>query len=325
MGESLVPEAHDSASAPIDHEAIAAAVACLQAGGLVAMPTETVYGLGADATNDAAVARIFEAKGRPAGHPLIVHIGAASQVGEWTTSTDPRVALLAEHFWPGPLTIVVPRSTKVSEVAVGGLDTIALRVPNHTTALALLTAFGGGIAAPSANRFGQVSPTTATHVRADLGDRIDLVLEGGSSEVGVESTIVEIVGDAVMLLRPGGVSVDALEAVLGEPVVDGTASVSRASGMMASHYAPKAAVRVADADQLPLIAASSAVIVPFSTRRPLSWSLPEDSVGYAAGLYAAMRAADQSGVDEIVVVLPPDGPLLAALIDRVGKAAAPRT
>lgn len=319
-----MPEAHDARAVPIDQEAIVAAVRLLQAGGLVAMPTETVYGLSADATNDAAVTRIFEAKGRPAGHPLIVHIGDASLIGDWTTSSDPRVALLAAHFWPGPLTLVVPRNQKVSDIAVGGLDTVALRVPNHPIALALLHAFGGGLAAPSANRYGRVSPTTAAHVAADLGDRVDLILEGGSSEVGVESTIVEVVGATVTLLRPGGVSVAQLEAVLGEPVVDGTATESRASGMMASHYAPNAALRVIEADQLPLIAATSAVIVPFPTQRPLSWSLPEDSAGFAVGLYAAMRAADESGVDEIVVVLPNHGPLLAALIDRVGKAAAPR-
>ncbi len=317
-------EAHDARPAPIDHEAIGAAVRLLRAGGLVAIPTETVYGLGADATNDAAVTRIFEAKGRPAGHPLIVHIGDASQVVDWTTSADSRIDLLAKHFWPGPLTLVVPRNQKVSDIAVGGLDTVALRVPDHPVALALLEAFGGGIAAPSANRYGRVSPTTPAHVAADLGDRVDLILEGGSSEVGVESTIVEVVGATVTLLRPGGISVTQLEDVLGEPVVDGTATASRASGMMESHYAPNAALRVIEAEQLPLIAATSAVIVPFPTRRPLSWSLPEDSAGFAAGLYAAMRAADESGVDEIAVVLPNHGPLLAALIDRVGKAAAPR-
>lgn len=317
-------ESDDAQSAPIDQDAITKAVSCLRAGGLVAMPTETVYGLGADATNDAAVAKIFDAKGRPAGHPLIVHIGAASQINDWTTSVDPRVALLAESFWPGPLTLVVPRNDLVSEVAVGGLDTVALRVPNHPVALALLASFGGGIAAPSANRFGRVSPTTAAHVEADLAGHVDVILEGGPSKVGVESTIVEVVGDTVILLRPGGISVDQLEGVLGEAVIDGTTSVSRASGMMTSHYAPKATVRVVEADHIGLVAASSAVIVPFPLDRALCWTLPEDSVGFAAGLYAALRAADLSGADEIVVVLPDQGPLTAALIDRVGKAAAPR-
>ncbi|MEZ5339908.1 MAG: L-threonylcarbamoyladenylate synthase [Acidimicrobiales bacterium] len=280
----------------VDLAAVARAVDCLRAGGLVAMPTETVYGLAADAINDAAVRSIFTTKGRPAGHPLIVHIAAASELPDWTTSDDPRVWLLAAAFWPGPLTMVLPRSDKVSAVAVGNRETVAVRVPNHPVALELLRQFGGGVAAPSANRFGRVSPTTAAHVKADLGDDVGVILDGGPCGVGVESTIVELVGGSVTLLRPGGVSVEQLEAVLGAPVVDGTAGAARASGMMASHYAPAASVRVAEADQLTLVSDDAAVIVPFATDRPRSWSLPADTAGFAAGLYAALRAADQAAV-----------------------------
>ncbi len=183
---------------------IARAVAVLRDGGLVAFPTETVYGLGADASNPAAMARIFAAKGRPADHPLIVHLASADEIGAWAASVPPLAAAFATACWPGPLTIILRRSERVPDAVTGGLDTVGLRVPSHPLALELLAAFGDGIAAPSANPFGSVSPTTADHVRTGLGDRVDLILDGGPCEVGVESTIVDLSGDEPAILRPGG-------------------------------------------------------------------------------------------------------------------------
>jgi L-threonylcarbamoyladenylate synthase len=182
------------------------ATGVLRAGGLVAVPTETVYGLGADAENAAAVARVFQVKGRPRSHPLIVHIGGADLLGDWAEDVPATARRLAECFWPGPLTLVLRRGRRVPLEATGGLETVAVRVPAHPVALALLTAFGGGVAAPSANRFGSVSPTTADHVRAELGDAVDFVLDGGPCQVGVESTIVDATGDTPSILRPGGVT-----------------------------------------------------------------------------------------------------------------------
>src|SRR5690349_19076998 len=193
------------------------AAGVLRAGGLVAFPTETVYGLGANAEDPAAVSRIFQVKGRPPSHPLIVHLGGAELLGDWVEDVPATARLLAERFWPGPLTLVLRRGRRVPLEATGGLETVAVRVPDHPVALALLSAFGGGVTAPSANRFGSVSPTTADHVRAELGDAVDFVLDGGPCEVGVESTIVDVTGDVPTVLRPGGVTREDLEAVLGFP------------------------------------------------------------------------------------------------------------
>ncbi|MEZ5377500.1 MAG: L-threonylcarbamoyladenylate synthase [Acidimicrobiales bacterium] len=308
---------------------IDAAVATLRAGGLIGLPTETVYGLGADATNEAAVQRIFATKGRPAGHPLIVHVASAQQVDEWSTGSDARAAALAEAFWPGPLTIIVESSGLAAPSVTGGRTTVGLRVPDHPVALEVLRRFGGGVAAPSANRFGHVSPTTADHVRADLGDAVDVILDGGPSKVGVESTIIELVGGAPVLLRPGGVSVEAIEAVLGESVVDGRTGESRAAGMMASHYAPDAPVVVVESIDGPLDD-RVAVIAPLGEpvldpeRSKVQW-LPADAAGFAEGLYAALRRADSADTTQIMVVAPHEaGDLLPAVMDRLAKASAPR-
>lgn len=312
------------------------AAAALRAGLLVAFPTETVYGLGADAANPAAVARIYRAKGRPAGHPLIVHVADRDRAGAWMAvdpATEARVDRLARRFWPGPLTIVVPRSPLAAAETVGGRDTIGLRVPAHPVALDLLRAFGGGVAAPSANRFGRVSPTTAAHVLTDLDGLVDVVIDGGPSQVGVESTIVELVGPTAVLLRPGGVAREALEDALGQPVVDGRGGESRASGMLASHYAPVASVELIDADADALARALDrwpaadrvGVIAPRRVDHQPSWVLPADADGYARHLYAALRAADDAGVTHLLVVPPVSGPLLDAVLDRLTKAAAPRS
>ena len=313
---------------PEDH-VIAARI--LAAGGTVGLPTETVYGLAADASDDGAVAKIFAAKGRPAGHPLIVHVASAERVDAWADASDRRVQLLAEAFWPGPLTLILPRTDLVSPLVVGDRSTVGVRVPDHPVARAVLEAFAeigsGGVAAPSANRFGHVSPTTAGHVLDDLDGRIDAVIDGGTASVGVESTIVELVGDVATLLRPGGISVQHLEAVLQEPIVDGRGGASRAAGMMASHYSPSAEVVVVPRELVDasMVDATAAVIGPVETTElqpALSLWLPEDAAGYAAGLYGALRAADALGVERIVVVPPTTGPLLDAVLDRLAKASA---
>lgn len=309
------------------------AVASLVAGKLVAFATETVYGLGADASNPDAVSGIFRAKGRPTGHPLIVHMADAADLDRFGSEITAEARLLADAFWPGPLTIIVGRSTEVSDKTTGGRDSVGLRVPDHPLALQLLRQFGGGVAAPSANRFGSVSPTTAQHVIDDLGDVIDVVLDGGPSSIGVESTIVDTTGPEPVLLRPGGISGVELEAVLGRPVVDGRSGPARAPGMMVSHYAPKAPVTLLDrppneadlaGDPLAESTETVGVIAPFRLSHQPSWMLPADASGYAARLYATFRDADRAGVDRLLVVPPSAGSLLDAVLDRLQKAAAPR-
>src|SRR4051812_4625673 len=229
---------------PVD--LVARAVDALRAGELVAFPTETVYGLGADAANPDAVRRLFAVKGRPTDHPVIVHLARAAQLDELGRAVPAVARDLGDAFWPGALTIVVARDPdRVAPEVTGGRPTVGLRVPDHPLAHALLGAFGGGVAAPSANRFGRVSPTTAAHVRADLGTDVDLVVDGGPCTVGVESTIVDCTTDPPTLLRHGAITIDALAATAGTPVVDGTAGPSRAPGMLESHYAPLAAVELA--------------------------------------------------------------------------------
>lgn len=297
----------------------------------MAIPTETVYGLAADAANDAAVAKIFAAKGRPAGHPLIVHVAAFGEVEAWADVSDPRIGRLAERFWPGPLTLILPRTDRVSSLVVGNRSTVGVRIPDHPVAQAVLSAFAsagsGGVAAPSANRFGHVSPTTAAHVLDDLDGRIDALIDGGDARVGVESTILEIVaGSAPILLRPGGVSVAEIESVLGESVVDGRGGDSRAAGMMASHYAPAATVEIASAPTVVHVDETIAVIGAFDSAMidgtpAVMLALGHEAAAFAAGIYTALRAADALGVKRIVVFPPTHGSLLDAVMDRLKKAA----
>lgn len=306
-----------------DHDRAAEILAL---GGTVAIPTETVYGLAADASSDAAVAKIFEAKGRPAGHPLIVHLHSTEQLADWTTSTDERATRLAEAFWPGPLTLILPRTDLVSDLVVGGRSTIGIRIPAHPVARSVIEAFSrrgsGGVAAPSANRFGHVSPTTAQHVMADLDGRIDAVLDGGPSSIGVESTIVELLdGRPATLLRPGGVPAEAIQRVLGDEVVDGRAGESRAAGMLASHYSPRAAVVIAERVDPGVLGPTTGIIGPVEIEHPHLWWLPSEAGAYAEGLYAALRAADTAGMETLIVVPPTHGPLLDAVLDRLAKAA----
>ncbi|GHG99127.1 threonylcarbamoyl-AMP synthase [Streptomyces rubradiris] len=309
----------------------------LRAGGLVALPTETVYGLGANAEDPAAVSRIFQVKGRPPTHPLIVHIGGAEHLDAWVEEVPATARLLAEHFWPGPLTLVLRRGRRVPLEATGGLETVAVRVPDHPVALALLAAFGGGVTAPSANRFGSVSPTTAHHVRAELGDAIDFVLDGGACEVGVESTIVDATGEIPSILRPGGVTREELEAVLGHPVAVPTTSHVRVPGQHPSHYAPRARVVlvepekvVAEAEQAQELGHQVGVLLPpslagTSVKTHVVETVPDSMAAYARGLYGLLRDLDQRGCDLIVASLPAEEGLGLAIANRLRRAAGPRS
>ncbi len=301
------------------------AVERLRRGGVVAMPTETVYGLAADATDADAVSRIFAIKDRPADHPLIVHLAAASDVPSWASAVPESAGRLADSCWPGPLTMLLQRRTGVDEIVTGGRPTIGLRVPSHRVAQQLLGRFGSGLAAPSANRFGRVSPTTAEHVLADIGDRLDpardLILDGGASSVGVESTIVDLTVSPPQILRAGAISRDDLNRILHRDVSD-AAGPSRASGMLASHYAPDCEI-VPAAD--PQTAEKLATERRVDGRRVGVLDRTDDLVVAAQRLYADLRAADDGGLDVLVVVLPPATGIGHAIRDRIMKAAAARS
>ncbi|MFJ5034582.1 L-threonylcarbamoyladenylate synthase [Streptomyces sp. NPDC088560] len=312
------------------------AAGVLRAGGLVALPTETVYGLGANAEEPAAVARIFQVKERPPSHPLIVHIGGAEQLDDWVKDVPQAARLLAEHFWPGPLTLVLRRGQRVPLEATGGLETVAVRVPDHPVALALLSAFGGGVTAPSANRFGQVSPTTANDVRAELGAAVDFVLDGGPCEVGVESTIVDVTGERPTILRPGGVTREDLEAVLGCPIAVPSTSRVRVPGQHPSHYAPRARVVLVEPEKVVAEAELAqerghqvGVFLPPSfadaeVKAHAVVTVPGSPAAYARGLYGFLRELDQQGCDLIVASLPVEEGLGLAIANRLRRAAGPR-
>jgi len=331
---------------------LAQAVELLQAGELVAFPTETVYGLGADAANPEAVAKIFAAKGRPADHPLIVHLPGAGYLDRWARDIPALAWELAEAFWPGPLTLILKRAPEVPYAVTGGQETVGVRVPAHPLALDLLHAYaqaGGGqggmcgIAAPSANRFGRISPTDAAHVREELGYAVALVLDGGPCQVGIESTIIDLSRDDATprLLRPGHITPEQIAAVIGvmpeTPVlpttrVDGENNdTPRVSGSLDAHYAPLTPMRVATGEQLPallkalkddgksfglLACSQQSGLVPKHALR----QLPGDPEGYARGLYAALRELDQLGNELIVVEAIPAEPAWAAVADRLRRA-----
>ena len=315
--------------------AIAQAVRHLQAGQLVAFPTETVYGLGADASSDAAVAQIFAAKGRPADHPLIVHVASAAQVADYASSVPPFAHALITAFWPGPLTVILPRRPGVAAAAAGGQDSVGLRCPAHPVALAFLAACQTGVAGPSANRFGRVSPTTAAHVVAEFGDGL-MVLDGGPCAVGIESSIVDCTRAQPVLLRPGVLTRAELEAACGQPVLSPEElplAAPRASGTLASHYAPNAKVRLMDAkaiqtalDLLGADAAHIAVyacsIVRIQSERVLYRRMPDDALATAQQLFAVLRDFDAQGVKLIWIENPPSAPQWDGVRDRLGRAAA---
>jgi len=310
-----------------DPEAVATGARTLASGGLVAFPTETVYGLGADAANGKAVARLYTAKGRPTFNPLIAHVGShelARKIGRFSADADK----LARAFWPGPLTIVLPRQpgALVSDLALAGLDSVAVRMPAHRVARALLAAFDGAVVAPSANQSGHVSPTDAAHVLADLGGRIDLVLDGGACPVGVESTIVSCL-DTPTLLRPGGLAREEIERVLGHPLVtsserDDTAPL--APGMLSSHYAPRARVRLDALAPEPGEALLAFGTAPPSSGPVLNLSSRGDLVEAAANLFSHLRTLDASGAQRIAVMTIPNEGLGEAINDRLARAAAPK-
>jgi len=315
-----------------DSAAISEAARVLAAGGLVAFPTETVYGLGADATNATAIARLYAAKGRPAFNPLIAHVGdlaAARRLARFNSAAEK----LAEAFWPGPLTLVLPKQPgcPIADLATAGLDTIALRVPDHPVARAILAAFGRPVVAPSANRSGHVSPTTAQHVLADLRGRVDLIVDGGATPVGVESTIVACL-DGPTLLRPGGLAREAIERRLGHPLAAASHATDEAApqapGMLASHYAPRATLRLdvvsvrpgeallAFGDRLPPGADESSTTLNLSARG--------DLIEAAANLFSHLRALDAAGAKVIAIMPVPRTGLGEAINDRLKRAAAPR-
>lgn len=312
-------------------QSIQHAATLLHQGKLVAIPTETVYGLGADASNPDAVDKIFLAKGRPANHPLIVHLAYAKQIKDWAEDVPEAAWRLADAFWPGPLTLVLQKKASVPMAVTGGQHTIALRVPDNAVALWLLRVFGGGIAAPSANRFGRISPTLATHVVEELGDAVDCILDGGPCTVGVESTIIDLTDSQPTILRPGRISRSQLEAVLQAPVAIKSQHKIRAPGMLASHYAPNTPAFLCSADTLPAlldeqrnlgkqvgVLAFSAELSQLSCRHLLQ--LPTQAEDYEAALYRALRELDQLALDSILVEQPPAQEDWMAVNDRLGKA-----
>ncbi|MGE0868949.1 MAG: L-threonylcarbamoyladenylate synthase [Kofleriaceae bacterium] len=309
------------------------AISILRRGGLVAFPTETVYGLGADASSDSAVARVFAVKRRPRSHPLIVHLAPDARLDDWAVDIPDVARQLVRAAWPGPLTVILRRSANVSAVTTGGADTVGLRVPSHPLAQALLRGFRGGIAAPSANRFGKVSATTADHVVADLGDDVDYVLDGGPCTVGVESTIVDLSRGRAVLLRPGGLARDAIEAITG-PLAAADDDAPAAPGTLPSHYAPRALVVAVDVSSVPAAVAAAqgriAVLAPASAcaswpqLASIVYELPDDVDGMARELYGALRDLDAAGVDVVIAALPPAAGLGEAVGDRLVRAASPR-
>jgi L-threonylcarbamoyladenylate synthase len=317
--------------APVPHD-IDRAVETLRRGGLVAFPTETVYGLGGDASNPSAVARIFAAKGRPPDHPVIVHLGDVAALPAWADRIPEAAWALADRFWPGPLTLVLPRAGGVSDLVTGGQETVGLRMPAHPATLALLREFGGGLGGPSANRFGRVSPTTAAHVLAELGDVLDGVLDGGPCRVGIESTILDLSVDHPRILRPGAITGELLKTVLGEVPPIAQATDVRVPGALASHYAPRVPVHLSPADEVDERAAALAgdgrpiaVMARRAARCPIPgclWQeMPQDPEGYAQALYATLRALDTPDRAAILVERVPAGPAWRAVADRLGRAA----
>lgn len=303
---------------PID-----AAARLIRAGQLVAFPTETVYGVGANALDVEAVDRIYAAKGRPAGSPIIVHVSSIAMARELVREWPEKAAALAERFWPGPLTLVLPKADCVPDRVTAGLDTVGIRMPDHPIALELIRAAGVPIAAPSANRFTKLSPTTAEHVRAGLGERVAMVIDGGPARVGIESTVLSLAGGEAVLLRPGMISQTAIEEVIG-PILTGPAAPGGAHaspGMHPKHYSPRTRLVLVEGGVLP--AGRGAYLwldvkgVAEQMRR-----MPSDPHAYAATLYQALHELDAEGLDWIAVERPPSGILWAGIVDRLERAAA---
>ena len=305
---------------------MADAAAHLLAGDLVAFPTETVYGLGADACNAAAVARIYSVKGRPADHPLIVHVASMDALGDWASDVPEYAISLARDFWPGPMTLIMKRSAMAADFVTGGQDTVGVRVPAHPVALGLLEAFarvgGKGVAAPSANRFGNVSPTTAHAVSDELSDYLsqsDVILDGGACDVGVESTIIDCTGDAPRILRPGAITEEMIEHSTGLDVVDADGVAIRVSGSLESHYSPLAKVVL---DQSPIAGQGFIAMADVATAAGvIRLAAPTTHKEFARVLYSALRAADEQGLHTVVVAQPSGNGIAIAIRDRLKRAA----
>lgn len=333
---SLQEDAGRAADAVAEKSAeIAAAAELLAKGGVVAFPTETVYGLGADAAYPHALLRVFRLKRRPLDHPLIVHLGDAGLLDYWAGAIPDAAWRLAERFWPGPLTLVLPRRIHVLPLVTGGQRTVGLRVPDHPVALALLRALGPekGLAAPSANRFGHVSPTAAEHVREEFGDQLDMILDGGSCRVGLESTIVGFTGQTPVLLRPGGIPVETLENVLGRAIERPGGNAPRVSGSLPSHYAPAIPLEVWPGDALEQrawelstqglrVAILEMAGGPCPENRHLfRFPMPERAPAYGRALYATLRSVEGARFDHVLAQLPPQGAAWQAIHDRLRRAA----
>jgi len=310
-----------------DASAMSDAASVLLAGGLVAFPTETVYGLGADACNPAAVAWIYSVKGRPADHPLIVHVASMDGLGDWARDVPTYAIALARDYWPGPMTLIVPRSDLAGDFVTGGQDTVGVRVPNHPVALGLLEAFaaagGKGVAAPSANRFGNVSPTTAQAVAAELGDYLadgDQILDGGACDVGVESTIIDCTGDTPKILRPGAITLEMIEQSTGLTVIGSVEEPEiRVSGSLDSHYAPEATVVL---DQSPVAGQGFIAMADIAAAEGVvRLAAPKTHEEFAQVLYAALRAADEQVLSTVVVQQPQGDGIAIAIRDRLKRAA----
>jgi len=311
---------------------IETAVQALRDGELVAFPTETVYGLGANAQNPAAVRKIFEAKGRPVSHPVIVHLDSPRFLHRWVREVPETATKLADRFWPGPLTMVMARAPNVHDIVTGGQDTVAIRVPSHPMAQQLLTAFGGGIAAPSANRYGKLSPTRAEHVREELGDTVKVILDGGECQIGLESTIVSFEGPSVRLLRPGAVTAAQIRQVVGELLIGADLQSPRVPGGTPSHYAPTTPMAIVPSGEVDAHAAALseggrrvAVLaqrLPLKSHKYVTWinagRRPEQ---YGHDLYANLRTLDKAGCQQILVQDVPDGEAWDAIRDRLRRAA----
>ena len=329
-GDNAAMKTEPRRAPPIEAAALADAVSALARGALVAFPTETVYGLGADATNPEAVARIFAAKGRPADHPLIVHLAPEARLADWAAEIPDGARKLAAAFWPGPLTMILAKSPRVPAIVTGGQDSVGLRCPSHPVAQQLLREFArigsGAVAAPSANRFGRVSPTTAQHVRDEFGAGL-LVIDGGACEVGLESTIVDLSRGVPVLLRPGAITRAQLAQALGTTLRDRDGDAPRASGTLAAHYAPATPVRLVAADRWrdEIARAGRVAVLAMRDAQPGAavWiAAPPDPVKYGHDLYANLRALDAAGANEILVEAPPPEPAWEAVNDRLSRAAA---
>jgi len=305
-------------------DALSSAAQLLKSGGLVALPTETVYGLGADATNKDAVARIYKVKGRPTDHPLIVHIHSMQSLGDWADEIPDYAIALARDFWPGPMTLVLKRTLLAEDFVTGGQPTVGLRVPDHAIALALLSAFakigGKGIAAPSANRFGQVSPTTAKAVQEEIGEFLkesDLILDGGPSQVGLESTIIDCTSDAPRILRPGAITEEMIEESTGLQVSKAETNI-RVSGSLENHYAPKATVSL---NRRPEPGEGFIALADIQTpENVIRLAAPKDVADFARIIYAALRDGDAKGLKSVVVAEPAGDGLALAIRDRLMRA-----